>query len=133
MSEPARTESFAEDVLDDFGRTEEVEIETRSASGGTHAAIIWIVVEHGVPYVRSVKGVHGRWYQDLLRDPHGAVHVAGRRVPVRAELVEDPRAIAECSRGLAQKYASDPSTPSMLRPEVLETTLRLLPNRSEER
>ena len=51
---------------------EEVEVETRRASGTSPRTTIWIVVDGGQVYVRSVRGPGGRWYQRLRRDPAGA-------------------------------------------------------------
>ena len=48
-------------------------------------------------------------------------------VPVRAEPAADHDRVAAASAQLAVKYASDPSLGSMLRADVLETTLELLP------
>ena len=110
----------------DAART--VRIETRrTAESPTHRTTIWVVVEGGQVFVRSVRGGRGRWYRDLLRTPDGTLHVARQIIPVRAEWAADPDAIAACSRGLARSYAGDPSLSSMLRPDVLASTLRLRP------
>ena len=39
----------------------------------------------------------------------------------------DPSSVARTSAALERKYAGDPGTKSMLRPAVLDTTLRLAP------
>jgi hypothetical protein len=106
-----------------------VTIETSAGPGKpVHRAIIWIVVdETGRAFVRSWLGPRGRWYRELLANPVGTVHVANRPLPVRASLA-DRDGIEACSRLLSAKYTSSrASLASMLRDEVLETTLELEP------
>jgi hypothetical protein len=106
-----------------------VRIETTAGAGRpTHAAIIWIAVDDGGrAYVRSWLGERGRWYRELIANPIGAVLVDGRRIPVRATPA-DAGGIATCSRLLAEKHrTSRASLASMLRDEVLPTTLELVP------
>ena len=106
----------------------EVTIETRDAPvAPARRTVIWVVVEAGHVYVRSVRGDRGRWYQALSRFPEGTLVVSGRRIPVRAEPGSDQAAIEACTRGLRRKYARDPSLDSMLRPDVLPSTMRLVP------
>lgn len=89
---------------------------------------IWIVVVDGVPYVRSVRGPRGRWYRELLARGEGAVVAGGKRVPVRATHDSSPKAIEAVSEALRHKYPrSGASLVSMLRADVLDTTVRLEP------
>jgi hypothetical protein len=106
-----------------------VEIETSAGHGGaTHRAIIWIVVdEDGRAFVRSWLGQRGRWYRELAANHDGAVHVGNRRIPIRAKHA-DAAGIEACSRLLRVKHRSSKgSLLSMLRDEVLDTTLELEP------
>jgi hypothetical protein len=119
--------AFDADVLDLFREESEVDIETWNEARGSRRATIWIVVADDVPYIRSFRGEHGRWFQDLRLESHGAIHAAGRRIPVQAVPADDPESIEACSRELARKYAGDPSTPAMLTPMAVGTTLRLEP------
>jgi len=120
--------TFPPAVLKSFDETKVVDIETRSAKGTKHQIPIWIVVVDGVPYVRSVRGPAGRWYRELVASGDGAVVVAGKRVPVRATKDSSAKAIAAVSEALRKKYArSGQSLQSMLRPNVLDTTVRLDP------
>ena len=105
----------------------EVDVETLSAGHGARRVTIWIVVVAGTPYVRSYRGPEGRWYQNLLIEPRGAIHVNGRRVPFCALPAADPETVKAVSAALSAKYADDPATPAMLVPSVLGTTLRLQP------
>lgn len=107
-----------------------VRIETSARAGGTtHSATIWVVVdEMGRVLVRSWRGERGRWYRELRANPSGTLHVASRRVPIRADLADDAQRIETCSRGLREKYASARgSLAEMLAHEVLPTTLELRP------
>jgi hypothetical protein len=121
--------SFETELLRRIDTAEEVRIETSLASGGSRQTIIWIVVDGGRVYVRSVRGPSGKWYLRLRARPEGAVHVAGTRAPVRAVSVVDPAEIERVSEALRRKYASHGSSlANMLRPETLPTTLRLEPS-----
>jgi hypothetical protein len=122
------THGFDTDILDLLAREKEVEIETWSPDGRARRTIIWLVVADGAPYVRSLRGDRGRWYRQLRLEPHGAVHVAGRRIPIRAVPADDPTLIEACSRGFEKKYgARRADTVAMLQPNTLPTTLRLEP------
>ena len=116
---------YSEAQLDLIDRTEEVEIETNGAEGAVHKTIIWAVVDHGDVFVRSYRGPDARWYREALADPSVALHVAGQRLPVTAVLADDPDSIQRTSAGILNKYAGDPAAKLMVRPELLDLTLRL--------
>lgn len=119
---------FDTDTLELFDRLREVRIETVRPDDRRQRTIIWIVVDAGEALVRSWRGDRARWYQAALDRPAEVViHAAGRQVPVRAVPAIDDDSVARCSDALARKYAGDPSTPSMLRRDILATTLRLEP------
>ena len=117
-------------TLDALDRTEEVHIETRrDASSPGRATVLWAVVVDGGAFVRSVRGAKGRWYREASSNPDVTLRVGDRRVPVRAVPETDARTIEGVSEAIREKYgASFPGpTAAMLREEVLETTLRLIP------
>ena len=116
---------FSPEDLAVLGSTEEVEIETHSPDGALHRTIIWIAVDGTDVFVRSVRGRSGRWYREASARPAVAIHVGGRRLPAVAAPAHEPDAVRRASEALARKYADDPSMPSMLRDDVLDTTLRL--------
>ncbi len=116
---------YSEAELDLIDRTQEVEIETNGAEGAVHKTIIWAVVDDGDVFVRSYRGPEARWYGEALADPSVALHVAGQRLPVTAVLADDSDSIERTSAGLLSKYAGDPAAKSMVRPELLDLTLRL--------
>lgn len=106
----------------------EVGIETTRPDGSTRQTTIWAVVNGGEVFVRSVRGDRGYWYQAALDRPADVyVHVEGERIPARAVAASDVQAIARCSEGLSKKYRADGALRSMLRPNVLATTIRLEP------
>ncbi|MDQ6673234.1 MAG: DUF2255 family protein [Chloroflexota bacterium] len=124
------TQSFDRDTLRLFDETAEIDIETsRGAGAPVHRATIWIVVDGDAAYVRSVRGPAGRWYRELLANPRGAVHAGGATVPVQAYPSTDSATVARVSDALIRKYQArwPGPTASMLRDEVLPTTLRLEP------
>ena len=120
--------NFAADQLSTFAAAEEVEIETRAGPGSpVHRVIIWVMVDGDEVYLRSVRGPRGRWFRELIAAAEGALHVAGTRHPIRAELAADDISIERCSRALERKYARDPALRTMLRADTLPTTVRLEP------
>jgi hypothetical protein len=120
--------TFPNEDLAALAVTEEIEVETRSASGDVHRAIVWPVVRDDVVYLRSFRAERGRWYREALADPSIALIVDGRRLPARAEPAADPSSIEACSAGLRVKYKTHrQSLAAMLTPEVLPTTVRVVP------
>ena len=120
--------SFPAAVLESFDKTSVVEIETKSAKGTKHSVPIWIVVADGVPYVRSVRGPQGRWYKELLARGEGAIVARGKRTAVKAIHDRSKAAIDATSAALSRKYkGSGGSLASMLKADVLDTTVRLEP------
>jgi hypothetical protein len=105
-----------------LAETEEIEIETARPGGPSHRTTIWIVVDGDDAFVRSVRGSRGRWYREAV-----ANHVGDRALPARAVPATDPSSVQRASDAYARKYGEDPAMPSMLKPEILDTTLRLEP------
>lgn len=106
--------------------TQEVEIETRR-EGRSIRTVIWVVVHDEEVFVRSVRGESGKWYQRALANPEVALHVDGETIEARAVPASDPTSVQRVSDALRAKYRPGGSLDSMLRPEVLETTVRLDP------
>lgn len=123
-------DTFDTETLDLLAAEPEVDIETWSPTGSAHRATIWVVVADGVPYIRSYVGRNARWYREIRGEPHGALHAANRRIPIRAVPADDPAAVEGYSTAVQSKYAGDPATEAMIRPEVLDTTLRLEPDQA---
>jgi hypothetical protein len=107
-------------------RAAEVDIETRSPKGATHAVPIWIVVDGDDVFIRAVRGPTSRWYRELVAGP-GALVVNGKRIPVRAIAAADGAAVRRASDGYRKKYRKGSPLDSMLVRSVLPTTLRLEP------
>jgi hypothetical protein len=123
------TDRFSPDTLERFRTREEVRIQTsRAADAPEHRTIIWIVVDdrHRV-LIRSVRGARGRWYREALANPACTVWIDQEAVEVRAEPAGDPDRVAATTMALEAKYARDPALRTMVREDVLETTLELLP------
>ena len=109
-----------------LARTEEVRIETQSASGDVHRTIIWVVVDGEDTYIRSVNGERARWYREAVARPDvGLVVDRKTTIPARAVPALDEMSVARCTEALNVKYARDPALRLMLRPNTLPTTLRL--------
>ena len=119
---------FSRDDLQAIDQAKEIEVETSAGPGAeVHTTIIWVVVDGEDVFVRSWRGVTARWFREALANPDIAIHIDGRRLPARAVPARDPGSIARTSEGLERKYDGDSSTPSMVRAEILDTTLRLDP------
>jgi hypothetical protein len=119
------------DVLTRLETTREAEIETRrTPDAPAHRTIVWPVVQGGQLYLRSLHGRGGRWFRELSENPEATLHVDGEAVPVRAVTANDSTSIERASEGLRRKYADSPHLESMLRDEILDTTVRLEPRQT---
>ena len=125
----AASRRFDRPTLDLLEREHEVRIVTTRPDDSTVTTTIWVVVvDDNEVFVRSVRGDRGHWFQAALDRPAEVELIADRRrIPVRVVQATDDESIARCSSALAAKYAGDPATKSMVRAEVLGTTLRLEP------
>lgn len=119
---------FDLDELQLLNDAEEVEIETEILQEQQDRRVIWIVVVGSHPYVRSVNGKQGHWYQELIAKSAGAIHVSGRRIPVRAVPVSDAETLMQVSEAYVCKYPHYLDDVAwLISSEVLPTTLRLGP------
>jgi hypothetical protein len=122
--------SFDQGTLNALDGADEVYIETRmDESSPEHSTIIWVVVVDGGVFVRSVRGEKGRWYREISANPEAALRMDDRRIPVRAVHDTDAEVVEKVNDAYREKYeASYPGpTAGIVREEVLQTTLRLLP------
>ena len=119
--------SFSPADVDLLDRTHEIDIETRSRAGQPRRTTIWVVVDGGTPYIRSVRGSAGAWYRQARANPKVTIHVDGRRLTATAAPATDEDSVNRVSAALRKKYGNTQSTKSMLLPNTLETTLRLEP------
>jgi len=79
----------------------------------------------GEGYVRSVRGERGRWYREAQADPNVVIRVDGRAINVRAVPVTGQESISTVTAAIEEKYTGIPGLEPMLRPDVLDATLRL--------
>ena len=114
---------FDADTLRELHNLREVAIRTEKHPES--AVVIWVVVADDEVFVRSVRGSKGRWYRDLVAGGSAALEFAGRQLAVQALPVSDAGSIARASREYLRKYQPSPYAQSMVRAEVLPTTLRL--------
>ena len=117
--------NFDADTLHELRDVQEVAIRTGKHPGT--AVVIWAVVADDEVFVRSVRGAKGRWYRDLAAGGPATLEFAGHRLGVQAIPASDPDAVARASREFLRKYQPSPYAQSMVRSEVLPTTLRLEP------
>jgi hypothetical protein len=119
--------SFPAEQLERIDQREEVEIETRAADGTVHRVIIWVVVDEGEVFVRSVRGPKARWYRELMREGSGVLRVGEEHIAVRAIKAPEESFVTRTTQALHRKYQGDPAVWAMVREDVLETTVRLEP------
>lgn len=120
--------AFDADTLARVRGTKRVRIETRGRNGEAHRAIIWVVVDPSDRVlIRSWRGAGARWYREAVAAGQAALVVDRSELAVRVEVATDADRIDACSRELLAKYAGDPAAKSMVRDEVLDTTLELRP------
>ena len=103
------------------------EIAIRTEKHSDTAVVIWVVVADDEVFLRSVRGSKGRWYRDVAAGGPATLEFAGCRLAVQAFPVSDADAIARASNEYLRKYQPSPYAQSMVRDEVLPTTLRLEP------
>src|SRR5882672_8015411 len=116
---------FDADTVRELRNFKEVAIRTEKHPDS--AVVIWVVVADDEVFVRSVRGTKGRWSRDLAAGGSATLEFAGRQLAVRAIPANEPDAIARASREYLRKYRASPYAQSIVRAEVLPTTLRLEP------
>lgn len=101
----------------------------REDGSRTAGTTIWVVVVEGHPYLRSVRGEAGRWYQTILRSRRATLTAADTEFECTIEPVDDAEINRKVDAALRDKYHSRAAGPtaSMLKPEVVKTTMRVLP------
>jgi len=103
------------------------EVAIRTGRHPDSNVVVWAVVLDDAVFVRSARGAKGRWYRDLAGGDTATLEAGASRLAVRATLVGDPSVIGRVSGEYRRKYGSSPYLQSVLRPEVVATTLRLDP------
>ncbi|MFC8094276.1 DUF2255 family protein [Streptomyces sp. NPDC057301] len=105
----------------------EIDLRVRHADGRWSARTVWVVVVEGQAYVRSAFGRRSAWYRRVLRQADTQVEVAGVRLTVILQPVDDPGLVRRVSDAYRAKYGLRWPGPveSMNGPEAVATTLRL--------
>jgi hypothetical protein len=103
------------------------EVSIRTGKHPDSAVVIWVVVADDEVFVRSVRGSKGRWYRGIATGGFATLEFDGRRLAVQAVPVSDAESIERASREYLRKYKTSPYAQSVVRAEVLPTTLRLEP------
>ena len=116
---------FDRDALRKLHDCKEVAIRTTKHPGS--AVTIWVVVSSTDVFVRSVRGAKGRWYRDLATGGPATLEFNGEQLAVEAVAATDAGSIERASQVFLSKYRPSPYAASIVRPDVLDTTLRLDP------
>jgi hypothetical protein len=125
-----RADRLPGDVLSLLRETREVDIETRPAPDvPPHRTTIWVVVDtQDRAFIRTYRGAGSRWYREATASGQVALLADGQRIEVLVSPAGDPGSVEACSEAFRAKYrTSGASLAAMLVPEVLGTTLELLP------
>ena len=101
------------------------------AGTGDHRFIgIWVVVVKDRVFVRSWSVKPDGWYRTFLGEPHGAIRVGDRDIPVVAVRTRDKRILDAIDRAYLEKY----NTPGAIKyardlgsPQSRAATLELRP------
>lgn len=100
-------------------------------AGEAHRVIaVWAVVVDGRVFVRSWRVRPDGWYAAFRRDPHGAMAVGGREMPVRAVATRSEATKAAVDAAYLAKYHTPASmryTRDLVAPPCRDATLELVP------
>ncbi len=106
---------------------EEVTVRTRRDDGSPVDTVIWSVVADGRPYLRSVFGARGKWWQRADRTQELEVLVDGAPVRVALRGVDDETVESAIDDEYLRKYAHDiENAKPMALPEARATTLEVV-------
>ena len=84
-------------------------LEIRAGSRSHRFIGIWVVVVDGRVFVRSWSRKPRSWWRTFLADPHGAIQIAGRTMPVRAVRTRSERLKRAVDRAYLEKYGKGAS------------------------
>jgi hypothetical protein len=116
---------FDQETLRKLRDRKEVAIRTTKHPGS--AVTIWVVVSSTDVFIRSVRGTKGRWYRDLANGGPATLEFDGEQLAVQAAPATDTGSVERASQEFLSKYRSSAYAASIVREDVLETTLRLDP------
>jgi hypothetical protein len=116
---------FDAGTLDVLRATREIGIRVNTRPD--RATVVWVVVAGEDVFVRSFLGPKGRWYKAAVADGRATLEAGAGKIPVRVTAAADQASIGRASQAFLAKYGDSPYAQKMVRPEVLTTTLLLLP------
>ena len=116
---------FDKEILARLSAQDEIAIRTEKHPD--MPVVIWVAVADCEVFVRSARGAKGRWYRDVAGGAGATLEFGGQTVPVRAVPAADSDSVERASREYLRKYRRSPYAQSVVRPEILSTTLRLEP------
>jgi hypothetical protein len=116
-----------------LAEAEEVQMQVTGQDGSVTSRPIWIVVEDGLPYVRSYLGRQGKWWRRVRRHRRGVLRVGHTRVPFAAKPLTARELEGELNRRVSEAYRAKYGRRwpeyvlTLLSKEADGTTLRLEP------
>src|ERR1700729_3906247 len=84
------------------------EVGIRTGKRPDHTVIIWVVTVGDAAFVRSVRGLAGKWYKTISADGRATLEIDKKLVPVQAIAVSDAATIEAVSAEYLRKYATSP-------------------------
>lgn len=77
------------------------------AGTGDHRFIgIWVVVVKDRVFIRSWSVKPDGWYRTFLAEPHGAIRIGDREIPVIAVPIREKRILDAIDRAYLEKYST---------------------------
>jgi hypothetical protein len=130
---PNRTPTWTPEQLDRFDREDEMQIASVGADGTLRAyRKIWVVRVGDELYVRSVNGRGAEWFRHVAGAGRARIRCGGAESDVTAD-EHGEASTTEVDDAYLTKYAryGERFVRTMLRPTVVEATLRLVPSATE--
>ena len=120
---------WTSDLLDKFGRAEEVQIASLRPDGKLRKPVtVWVVRVGDDLYVRSVRGRNSHWFSGVQERHEGRIRAGGTKQDIT--FVEaDPHINDEVDTAYRAKYRRYAGSilNSVLTPEARSATLKLVP------
>ena len=118
--------AWTQEELGTLDRIEEIRVAGRNEDGSPRPlVIVWPVVVGGKLYVRSVRGVDGRWYQGVIRHGEGVIAWDGQIRDVT--YIPDNSADDQIDAAYYAKYGDGPDSDAITAARAKATTLRVEP------
>jgi hypothetical protein len=95
------------DFLSRLKQSSEVRITVRARISKRYvSAPVWFAVDGGKAVLVPMKGSDSNWFKDLKKDPHIELNVGDMTIPLKANLVRNPKQVEKVLDKFRAKYRS---------------------------